>query len=379
MRESSRPPWSADDVASMRRALRLAARGAATVAPNPRVGAVVVSAEGKRVGEAWHRRAGEPHAEPLALAAAGAAARGSTVYVTLEPCAHHGRKPPCVEALVAAGVRRVVAAHRDPDPRTAGEGIARLRAAGMRVDVGLAADDAIEVNLPFLVSRVMRRPAVTLKWAASLDGKIATASGESRWVTGEAARRRGLELREEHDAILVGSGTALADDPRLTRRLGRADGPILRVVIDRRLRLPPTARMLAEPGPALVYTESSDARRIAALRAGGAEISTLPSVDPAAVLADLHARGVQSVLVEGGGRVAGAFFAADLWDRVVTFVAPRLIGGVDAPTAIAGEGVTELAQAAALARVRMRRRGADFELMGMRTECLRELSSSVAD
>jgi diaminohydroxyphosphoribosylaminopyrimidine deaminase/5-amino-6-(5-phosphoribosylamino)uracil reductase len=363
---------------AVRRALVLAARGAATTAPNPRVGAVVLAADGRALGEGWHERAGGPHAEVVALAAAGEAARGATLVVTLEPCAHTGRTPPCVDAVVAAGIRRVVACHRDPDPRTAGAGFARLAAAGVEVVTPVEVASAIEINLPFLVRHVLGRPAVTLKWAASLDGKIATASGESRWISGPAARRRALELREEHDAILVGSGTALADDPRLTRRLGRASGPILRIVLDRRLRLPPSARLLREPGPALVYTESGDAARAATLAAEGAEVVRLAAVEPVEVLADLARRGVQSVLVEGGAEVAASFLAAERWDRVVAFVAPRLLGGAGAPSPLGGVGRERLAAAGALARLSVRRRGADLEITGIRERCLRELSSSVA-
>ena len=361
----------------MARALALARRGRFTAAPNPKVGAVVVGTGGAVVGEGWHRRAGEPHAEALALARAGAAARGATLYVTLEPCAHFGRTPPCADAVVAAGVARVIASHRDPDPRTAGAGFARLRAAGIAVEIGAGAEEALELNLPYLVWRISGRPSVTLKWAASLDGRIATAAGESRWITGEPARRAGLELREEHDAILVGSGTALADDPRLTRRLGRAGRPNLRVVLDRRLRLPASARLFDEPGPVLVYTAAADRERVDALAARGAEVVALPRVEPAAVLAELARRGVQSVLVEGGGTVAAAFVEAGLWDRVAAFVAPRLVGGAAAPAPLAGAGIGRLVEAELLERVRVRRRGPDIEITGMRAGCLRELSSNV--
>jgi diaminohydroxyphosphoribosylaminopyrimidine deaminase/5-amino-6-(5-phosphoribosylamino)uracil reductase len=218
---------------------------------------------------------------------------------------------------------------------------------------------------------------VTLKWAASLDGRIATAARASRWITGEAARRAALELREEHDAILIGSGTALADDPRLTRRLGRAGRPIVRVVLDRRLRLSPRARLFEEPGAVLVYTAAADRERAASLAARGAEVVALPAVEPADVLADLARRGVQSVLVEGGGEVAGAFHGAGLWERVVAFVAPRLVGGAAAPAPIGGAGVGDLSESEPLERVRVRRRGDDLEIAGIRAGCLRELSSSV--
>ncbi len=338
---------------------------------------MLVAADGEIVGEGWHERAGGPHAETQALAAAGARARGATLFVTLEPCAHVGRTPPCVEAVVAAGVARVVASHRDVDPRTAGRGFARLRDAGVAVEIGSGAEAAIELNLPFLVSNLFGRPAVTLKWAASLDGKIATAAGESRWITGSAARRRGHELREEHDAIVVGSETVLRDDPRLTRRLGKAAGAIVRVVLDRRLRIPASSRLFDEPGPVVVYTESDDRARAAELERRSAEVVRLPRVDASSVLAELMRRDVQSVLVEGGAEVAAIFFDSGLWDRIACFVAPIVIGGGGARPALAGSGVARLAEAAKLARVRTVRRGDDLEIGGLNSECLRVLSSSV--
>ncbi len=235
------------------------------------VGAVLVR-DGRVVGEGFHRRPGEPHAEILALAGAGERARGATLFVNLEPCSHHGRTPPCADALVAAGIARVVACHRDPDPRVSGRGFDLLRQAGIAVEVGASADAAVELNFRFLVNRVLSRPQVTLKWAMSLDGKIATVAGESQWISGTAARRWALALREEHDAILVGVGTVLADDPRLDRRLGRAGGPILRVVLDRRLRTPLAAKLFEVPGPVVIYSESRDAARFRELSGRGAEV-----------------------------------------------------------------------------------------------------------
>ena len=360
----------------MRRALALAARGRFTVAPNPQVGAVLVR-DGRVVGEGFHRRAGEAHAEVHALAAAGDAARGATLYVTLEPCAHQGRTPPCADAVVAAGVARVVAAHRDPNPLTAGRGFARLLAAGIEVEVGVRAEEAIALNLPFLVAQVLGRPAVTLKWAATLDGRIATAGRESQWITGAAARHAALELREEHDALLVGVGTIVADDPRLTRRLGLAGAPNLRVVLDRRLRCPASARLFDEAGPVVVYTAEDAAGSAQALVERGAEVVRLPEVSAAAVVADLNLRGVQSLLVEGGAAAAGAFFDSGLWDRVAVFVAPVLVGGERALVPIGGLGVEHLAEAGRLARLSAARRGEDLYLTGVNTECLRALSSSV--
>ncbi len=361
----------------MRRALALARRGRFTTSPNPRVGAVVLDAQGAVVGEGWHRRAGEPHAEVLALAAAGAGARGGTLFVTLEPCAHFGRTPPCADAVVAAGIARVVACHRDPDPRTAGAGFSRLSAAGIEVEVGPRAEEAVALNLAYLVSRVLGRPAVTLKWASSLDGRIATSAGESQWITGPAARRSALELREEHDAVLVGSGTLLGDDPRLTRRLGKAGRAGVRAVLDRRLRCPRDARLFAEPGEVLVYTESADGARREEIERRGATVVTMGRVTPATVLEHLGARGVQSVLVEGGGAVAGAFADAELWDRIVAFQAPLVIGGDAAPSTVGGAGVARLAAANRLARLEVRRFGEDIRIRGIRTACLRDLCSNV--
>jgi diaminohydroxyphosphoribosylaminopyrimidine deaminase/5-amino-6-(5-phosphoribosylamino)uracil reductase len=337
----------------------------------------VVVRDGEIVGEGWHRRAGEAHAEPQALARAGEAARGATLFVTLEPCAHHGRTPPCAQAIVAAGIARVVACHRDPDPRVAGRGFAWLEAAGIRVETGARLAEAVELNLAYLVERILGRPALTLKWAASLDGRTATAGGESRWISGPRARRFALELREEHDAVLVGSGTVRADDPRLTRRLGRARGPILRVIADRGLSTPAAARIFDESGPVLVYTERDDAGAADALRRRGAEVVRLGSVGPPEMLADLGRRGVQSVLLEGGGRLAGTFFDSGCWDRVVAVTAPLLIGGAAAPAPLGGRGAGDLASSERLAGVRVRRMGEDLVTTGIRSGCLRDLFASV--
>ncbi|HUO87410.1 MAG TPA: bifunctional diaminohydroxyphosphoribosylaminopyrimidine deaminase/5-amino-6-(5-phosphoribosylamino)uracil reductase RibD [Thermoanaerobaculia bacterium] len=363
----------------LRRALRLAARGRYRVAPNPMVGAVVVGEDGTVVGEGWHAEIGGAHAEVAALAAAGGRARGGTLCVTLEPCNHHGRTPPCTEAILAAGVRRVVICHRDPNQGVAGGGVERLRAGGLEVLCGGPRDAALRLNLRFLVPAVLGRPQVTLKWAMSLDGRIATAAGESQWISSPPARRWALALREEHDAVLVGSGTALADDPHLDRRLGLAPQAGVRVVLDRRARLPPEARMLRIAGPVLVYTATrSAAPRRRAIEAAGAEVVVLPEVTPAAVLADLGSRGVGSVLVEGGAEVTAAFVTAGLFDRVAAVVAPKLIGGRGAPGPVGGTGGGGLAAAPRLTDLVTRRRGPDVVIEGLREGCLAELSSSVA-
>lgn len=333
---------------------------------------------GEVVGEGYHRRVGGPHAEVEALARAGDEARDSTLYVTLEPCSHRGRTPPCSDAVIAAGVRRVVACHRDPDRRVAGRGFERLRAAGIAVEIGERAAAAVRLNLAFVTSCLLARPAVTLKWAMSLDGKIATVSGDSQWISSPPSRRWSLDLRESHDAILVGSETALADDPRLTRRLGKADGPILRIVLDRRLRLPADRRMLSEAGEVLIYTaaEAPEERR-ESLRRAGARVVVLARPEVPEVLRDLHRRGVRSLLVEGGGEVAAAFLEAGLYDRVAVAVAPLLIGGRSAPGPLAGAGMDPLSSAPRLEDLTIRQRGPDRIIEGYRAECLPALLSSV--
>ncbi len=345
------------------------------------VGAVVVR-DGQIVGRGWHRQVGGPHAEIEALRAAGDAARGATLYVTLEPCNHHGRTPPCVDAVLEAGIARVVACHRDPN-RVAAGGFERLRAAGVEVEHGGSARlerlarDAVRLNLRFLIPAVHGRPEVTLKWAMSLDGRIATATGESQWISSPAGRRWGLALREEHDAILVGIGTVLADNPRLDRRLGLAGRPNLRVILDRRLRTPPGARLFQVDGPVLIYTEAAARDRWTALEERGARIVALPSVEPAAVLSDLYERGVRSVLVEGGGEVHASFAESGLFDRVGVDCAPLLIGGRSAPGPLGGEGFASLANAARLEDFEVRRRGGDLLLTGYRKGCLPALLASV--
>ncbi len=369
----------------LRRALKLAAGGRYRTSPNPMVGALVVQG-GEVVGSGWHRQLGGPHAEVEALATAGARAREATLYVTLEPCHHHGRTPPCSEQVLAAGIRRVVACHRDPNPGVRGGGFERLRAAGVEVSCGHLVEQAVRLNWRFLVAAIEQRPAVTVKWAMSLDGRIASAAGESQWISSPGGRRWGLDQRECHDAILVGSETALADDPRLDRRRGRAAGPNVRVVLDRRLRVRPEARMLLvpkgseqdPPGEVLIYTESADGEARRALERRGAMVERLPSVEPAAVLADLYRRGVHSLLVEGGATVAAAFVAAGLYDRVAVDCAPMLLGGERARGPLGGAGF-RLAAAPRLQGLTAGRRGGDLILSGFREGCLPDLYASVAD
>ncbi len=359
------------DLAWLGRALDLAEKGRCTVSPNPMVGAVVVRG-GRAVGEGFHRRAGGPHAEVAALGAAGAAARGADLYLTLEPCVHQGRTPPCAPAVIASGVRRVVVAATDPNPLVAGRGVAALRRAGVEVELAPAEwrRRAVEQNEKFRAWIAGGRPFVLAKWASTLDGRIASSKRESRWITGEAARRRGLLLREEYDAVLVGAGTVRADDPRLTRRLGKAGGrPHWRCVLDGRLRVPETARVFRGPGERLVVTAADashpKARRLARR---GIHVWSLPGrgagrVDLARLLAELSRHGVASLMVEGGAETLAAFVAAGLVDRVAAFLAPRLLGGVRAPGALGGAGAA-LGRTPWLRGERIERVGRDLLVTG---------------
>jgi len=330
----------------MRRALELAERGRGLTSPNPMVGAVVVTAGGEVIGEGFHARAGGPHAEVDALQMAGARARGATLYVTLEPCAHQGRTPPCVDAIVAAGVARVVAAVGDPNPLVAGRGFAELRRAGIEIVAGVAAAEAERQNRVFLTAMRERRPHVTLKAAMTLDGKIADAHGASRWITGEPARRHAHRLRREADAIVVGVGTVLRDDPELTVRLGEPwPREPLRVVLDTRARTPRGARFVRAGTPScalIVVGADVPEERTRELAGSGATIVRCPTragrVELGALLSELFSREVRAVLVEGGGEVHAAFLDAGLVDRVAMYVAPLIVGGRDATPVVGGVG-----------------------------------------
>jgi len=316
----------------MRRALELAARGLGETNPNPVVGCVVARG-GRIVGEGFHRRAGGPHAEVLALRRAGARARGATLYVTLEPCAHHGRTAPCAPLVAASGVARVVVATRDPDARVRGRGLRLLRRAGVRISLGTCAGEAESLNRRFLTAARARRPFVLLKAALTLDGRIATAAGRSKWLTSPKARRQARALRRLHDAVLVGIGTVLADDPLLMPE-PRTRRPFTRVVLDTRLRLPPRGRLARSASPrapvVVVASASAPAARRRALEARGVSVVRVPekrAISPKRALAALRARGITSVMVEGGSEVLGSFLAARLVDEVVLFRAPLLLGG----------------------------------------------------
>jgi diaminohydroxyphosphoribosylaminopyrimidine deaminase/5-amino-6-(5-phosphoribosylamino)uracil reductase len=326
------------DRTAMQRALELAARGLTTTQPNPRVGCVIAR-KGRVLAEGWHQRAGESHAEVAALTSAGEKAAGATAYVTLEPCSHHGRTPPCVDALIAAKVARVVYAVTDPNPQVSGRGAARLKDAGIAVEAGLLADQAAELNAGFMKRMRTGRPWVRVKLAASLDGRTALANGESRWISGEAAREDVQRWRARSSAVLTGIGTVLADDPRLNVRLPEAAGggqsQPLRVVLDSSLRTPPEARLFSVPGEVLIVTAvpASDPdweARCAPLAAVGARIETLPAVGErvplAAVLDRLGELETNELQVEAGPTLAGELLRQELADELLLYVAPKLLG-----------------------------------------------------
>ena len=355
------------DQAHLCAALALARRGLGQVAPNPAVGCVLVQA-GRVVGRGWTQPGGRPHAETEALARAGDAARGATAFVTLEPCSHHGKTPPCAEALIAAGISRCVVALEDPDPRVSGRGLAQLRAAQVTAECGLLGEAAAELNAGYLLRSRTGRPRITLKLATTLDGRIATRSGESRWITGPAARARAHLLRAESDGVLVGSGTAVADNPRLDVRLpGLAGRAPLRIVLDGRLRLPLTHDLVVRAGAqatCLVTHAGNDPDRLAAYRDAGVEVIEVAAdaagnLSVAATLEALGGRGLNELLVEGGGHVAAALLRESLVDRLVWFRAAKVIGGDGLPAA-AGFGLEHLAEAPGFELVSVAQAGEDL-------------------
>lgn len=322
----------------MRRALDLAERGRYSTSPNPMVGAVLVR-DGKIVAEGWHQRAGEPHAEIEALRQAGDA-RGTTMYVSLEPCAHHGRTPPCIDAVIASGVKRVVAAMIDPNEAVNGRGMARLREAGIDTVAGVCEAEARRLNEKFLWSATQKLPFVLLKAAMTLDGKLATVTRDSQWITSDEARQRSLALREEYDAILVGGGTVKADNPRLTRRLGLASTPWTRVVLDGDGDLPPHSQLLAGGDRTIVFSSA------ALDPAPGLEIVPADGrVDIQQVFGELYARGIRSVIVEGGAMIHAEIIRRGLWQKMIIFVAPMIVGGAEAPSIFSGKAVSRLTDA----------------------------------
>jgi len=355
----------------MQRALALAAMGRGCTSPNPMVGAVVAKGE-KVVGQGFHRKAGEPHAEIMALRQAGGAARGATLYTNLEPCCHTGRTPPCVEEIVAAGVERVVSSTRDPDPRVNGGGFRKLRRSGVVVATGVMKSEATHLNRAFTKFVQEGFPFVTLKGAASLDGRIATRTGDSKWITSVEAREHARLLRREHDAVLVGIGTVLADDPRLTARPAyRRPTALYRVVLDGSLRFPSAAKLLAtlDEGPVVIFAgPDASPARARRLEERGAAVERLPAragrLDLRRLLRRLADRGVTRVLVEGGGEVLSSFLEQRLADRLVLYIAPRIIGGREARALVGGAGPARLRGAAALSQPISYRVGADLVVEG---------------
>jgi diaminohydroxyphosphoribosylaminopyrimidine deaminase/5-amino-6-(5-phosphoribosylamino)uracil reductase len=364
---------TAHDIRYMTRALRLAARGRGRTSPNPMVGAVVVSGN-RIVGEGFHRKAGAPHAEAIALQAAGRRAKGGTLYVTLEPCSHsRKRTPPCVPAILAAGLRRVVVAMRDPNPAVNGDGIRRLKRAGLRVSVGCLELQAAELNDSYLHRMRTGRPLVTLKLAMTLDGKTATSGGESRWITGPEARRHAHRLRSLVDAIMVGVNTVLIDDPRLTARPG---GPAprqpLRVIMDSGLRTPLTARVLSRSlrkGTVIATSDRSPQARRTRLRRRGIAVLVLPNrqgrVSLRACLRQLARMGVNHLMIEGGSELAASALQAGVVDRLRLYIAPLLLGGNDAKGLIGGFCPPKLSRALSVSSLIAKKIGSDLLIEGV--------------
>ena len=357
-----------NDEIFMREALNAAAHARGRTSPNPMVGAAVVR-DGRIVAIGWHRQAGTPHAEVHALNMAGELARGSTLYVTLEPCSHFGRTPPCVDAIINAGVKRVVAAMGDPNPLVSGRGFARLREAGIDVTVGVLEDDARRLNEVFLKRITTGLPFVMLKTAMTLDGKIATATGQSKWITSESARRRVHEWRNEYDGIMVGIGTVLADNPSLTARLDIPSRNPIRIIVDSRARTPLDANVVVDgkSKTLIAVTERAPKQNIDALTERGVEIITAGSgehVDLKILMRELAAREITSVMVEGGGTLNFGLLSAGLVDKINAFIAPKIVGGRTALTAVEGEGFSSLDRAVELIDVETEMLGADILISG---------------
>lgn len=347
----------------MRHTLELAARGRGFVEPNPMVGAVVLDAAGLPVGEGWHQKFGGPHAEVYALNAAGGKAKGGTLVVTLEPCCHHGQTPPCTDAVLRSGVKRVVVAMADPFPKVAGGGLQQLRDAGLEVHVGLCEREAKRLNAPYLKLLRAGQPWVHAKWAMTLDGKIATRTGDSKWISGEESRRRVHELRGKVDAIVVGRGTVVADDPLLTARPPGAR-IAARVVVATSGELPDKCQLLAtaRESPVIVYTAAGNEAKLAAWSAAGSEVKAAKGI--LEILDDLGRRRFTHALVEGGAGLLGAFFDAGAIDEFHIFVAPKLVGGQQAPSPVGGTGIERMADSLQLVEFRSERSGEDVYFHG---------------
>jgi diaminohydroxyphosphoribosylaminopyrimidine deaminase/5-amino-6-(5-phosphoribosylamino)uracil reductase len=363
----SKKPEADIDLTLSRRAIDLAAKGTGLVSPNPLVGCVITAPNGEIVGEGTYIYNDITHAEVLALAQAGDRARGGTAYVSLEPHDHQGRTPPCTEALINAGIRRVVSPIVDPNPKVSGKGFERLRKAGIEVTTGILAKEASRLNEKFIVWHRENRPFVHLKMAMSLDGRISLKNSVSTALSGEASSSRVQELRHEHDAILVGGNTASVDNPSLTDRSGKPRRrPLVRVVLDNRLQIQDNSVLVKTSGatPTIVFSNSSDDEKIERLSAEGVTVSRANARDLSVILSDLHSREIQSILVEGGTEVAGAFVDAGLVDKVTFIVAPIVIGGNAAPHAIGGKGAESLAETLRLNEIEIKKLGEDIEITG---------------
>ncbi len=361
--------FSEFDLKMMRRALELAAEGVGQVSPSPLVGCVIVSENGEVVGEGAYIYENVTHAEVLALNQANGRGRGGTAYVSLEPHAHQGRTAPCTDALINAGIKRVVAPIEDPNPLVSGKGFEQLRQNGIEVVTGILAEEAARLNEKFCHWHKRKRPFVHLKMAISLDGRIATRTGDSRWITGEESRKKVHELRHEYDAILVGANTVAVDNPSLTDRSGKKRRrPLVRVVVDNSLKIPLVSNLVQTAGeiPTLVFTDNQETEKINDLRDEGVEVLQIAEGgrNLQGVLYELGKRDLQSVLVEGGARVSGAFYDAKLIDKISFFIAPLVIGGETAPTAIGGQGASRLSGAMRLEKVEAIKRGEDLEVTG---------------
>jgi diaminohydroxyphosphoribosylaminopyrimidine deaminase/5-amino-6-(5-phosphoribosylamino)uracil reductase len=361
--------FSEFDLKMTRRALELAACGVGQVSPSPLVGCVIVAENGETVGEGCYVYDNATHAEVLALQQAGERAKGATAYVSLEPHNHHGRTAPCTEALINAGIKRVVCPIEDPNPLVSGKGFQVLRENGIEVVTGILQTEAERQNEKFIHWHKMKRPFVHFKTAISLDGRIATRTGDSRWITGEEARRKSHELRHEYDAILIGSRTATIDNPSLTDRSGKTRRrKLARVVLDNSLRISPNSQLVftAKETPTIVFTDSRDDEKIKLLKDEGVEVVQIAEGgrNLFGVLQELGRRDLQSVIVEGGAEIAGAFYDAKLIDKTTFFIAPIVIGGKDAPTAIGGQGAQQIASAMRLHNVEINYHGTDIEITG---------------
>jgi diaminohydroxyphosphoribosylaminopyrimidine deaminase / 5-amino-6-(5-phosphoribosylamino)uracil reductase len=362
--------WTNIDRLMMARALELAAQGAGQVSPGPLVGTVVVDAAGEVIGEGFYLFDQIKHAETNALEQARERARGGTAYVSLEPHAHQGRTRPCTDALLKAGIKRVVAPIEDPNPKVSGRGFAHLREGGIEVCTGLLAEEASRLNEAYIHFMRTSRPFVHLKLAASLDGKVATFSGESRWITGVEARARGHELRHQYDAIMVGGRTARIDDPLLTDRSGqKRRRPLVRIVIEQFLRMSPESQLAqtADSAPVMIFVHGdAEPETVSALQSRGVEVVNQEgsALELPSVLDELGRRSIQSVLVEGGPSLAGLLLDAGLVNKVTFFIAPMIIGGQDAPSAIGGDGADKIAEARQLQNISIAQHGRDLEVTG---------------